>query len=77
MKIEAGLKLNTRNPSTALPSAIGSAAACNCPFSKNVAARKLQVIKAIPPARPSMLSSKLMAFVIPTSQKIVKKSFSA
>src|SRR5258706_10417155 len=74
IKIEAGLKLNSKKPMTALPNTAGKIASEVCPPIKNVMQRKTQEMTDTPPASPSMLSKRLIALVMPTSQKMVMKS---
>ena len=70
MKIFDGGKLWTRNPPVAPASASANRASSTRPSARKIAPRKMAPMTAIPPASPSMLSSRLSAFVIPTNQKI-------
>ena len=71
IKIDAGLKLKTRNPSKApINTAIKSRSSV-CPLPAKLSPSDTAPMVAIPAARPSMLSSRLMALVMPISQKTV------
>src|SRR6266581_3017812 len=72
MKIEARCELYTRKARSDAAKAASISASIGCPPDKKLSARKPEAIAAIPAASPSMLSSRLIALVIPTSQKIVK-----
>src|SRR4030042_1886536 len=72
INILAGGKLNTRKPRIQPARDKDRISKSGYPaFQKNIE-RNPEVINATPPARPSILSSKLIAFVIPTNQKKVR-----
>ncbi len=75
IKIEAGLKLKTRNPMSAPMKAAKKTSSLNCPLAANPAARETAAIAAIPAESPSILSSRLIALVMPMSQKQVMAMF--
>jgi len=50
-------------------------ASTSCPLAMKFKVRKTDAIAAIPVANPSMLSSRLIALVMPMSQKIVIAMF--
>ena len=63
--------LKTRKPTSAAAKTASIAASVVCPLPAKLAAMKTAAIAETPAARPSMLSSRLMAFVMPMSQKMV------
>ena len=71
MKIEAGFELKARKPTSAAAKVASSMASVVCPLMARLAAMKTAAMADTPAASPSMLSSRLMAFVMPMSQKIV------
>jgi hypothetical protein len=75
MKIDAGFELYTRKPISAAASAPSMAASAGRPLRTNPIARKIAAVADTPAARPSMLSRRLIAFVMPTSQKNVIATF--
>ena len=75
MKIEAGFELKIKNPSNAAAKIAIIKASTGCPLTTKLSVKKHEPMAAIPAARPSILSSRLMAFVMPISQKIVIAMF--
>ena len=75
IKMPAGGKLKTRKPAKAPASARLTHSRAIFPASQKKYPKTRAAISAIPPASPSILSSRLSAFVIPTSQKYVKRIF--
>src|SRR3972149_3764177 len=74
IKIRAGGKFLRRKPKTAPMKTAEAPAPPGFPSQRKKTRRKPPAINAIPAERPSMLSSRLKAFVIPTIQKSVRKT---
>ena len=71
IKIDAGLELKTRKPSNAPTNTAYESVSFTLPFIAKFIASEIAAIAEIPAASPSMLSSRFIAFVIPTTQKTV------
>gem|GEM_PF-4288054 len=70
--MRAGWKFSRRNPTVHPASATASPATRNWPLVPATAKTVILLMAASPAARPSMLSSRLNAFVMPTNQSTVR-----
>ena len=73
MKMRAGGRLRTRKPATAPRKLAVMVAAGTLPSTRKTTSRKAPVMAAMPAARPSMLSRRLKALVMPTTQTSVRR----
>jgi hypothetical protein len=71
MKIFAGLKLYRRNPKQLPAKAADKEAIKNCPFMAERRRKKEEAMPAMPTDKPSILSKRLKALVMPTTHKNV------
>jgi len=72
INIWAGLKLYLRNPKQLPARAADKEAIKNCPFIAERIRKKEEAMPAIPTDKPSILSRRLKALVIPTTHKNVR-----
>jgi hypothetical protein len=70
----AGQKLWTRNPAAAPESAASTAASAGWPVKPATIAKMKAAMAAVPAESPSMLSSRLKALVMPTTQSTVRST---